>query len=140
MKTIITYILYLALGLTTALAQETTTEIIVDIHNIKNDEGMIYIALYDDESRFLDTGFKYGKETIKDGRVTARFTGIPSGVYAISVYHDANGNQKLDTNFFGIPKEPTACSNNAKGFMGPPKWKDAKFKVKVTPVQLIIKM
>jgi uncharacterized protein (DUF2141 family) len=27
----------------------------------------------------------------------------------------------------GIPKEAYAASNDAKGFMGPPKYKDAKF-------------
>ena len=32
-------------------------------------------------------------------------------------------------NFMGIPKEDIACSNNAKGFMGPPKYEDAKFTI-----------
>ena len=36
----------------------------------------------------------------------------------------------MDTNFLGIPKEPIGISNNAKGFMGPPKYKDAKFELK----------
>ena len=35
----------------------------------------------------------------------------------------------MDTNFLGIPKEPIACSNNAKGSFGPPKFKDAKFAI-----------
>jgi uncharacterized protein (DUF2141 family) len=35
----------------------------------------------------------------------------------------------MDTNFLGIPKEDYGCSNNARGFMGPPKWKDAKFQI-----------
>ena len=43
--------------------------------------------------------------------------------------HDENENNKLDTNFLGIPKESFGCSNNAKGFMGPPKWEDAKFEI-----------
>ena len=38
-----------------------------------------------------------------------------------------NDNKKMDTRIFGIPKEPIAISNDAKGFMGPPKWNDAKF-------------
>ena len=29
----------------------------------------------------------------------------------------------------GIPIEDYACSNGAKGFMGPPKYSDAKFKL-----------
>ena len=35
----------------------------------------------------------------------------------------------MDTNFLGIPKEPIGTSNNATGFMGPPKFKNAKLKV-----------
>jgi uncharacterized protein (DUF2141 family) len=140
MKTLISYIVYLALGLTTILAQETTQEITVDVENIKNDKGMLYIALYDSEANFLENGFKYDKGTIKDGKMTAKFSNVPTGVYAVSLYHDANGNKKLDMNFLGIPKESTACSNNAKGFMGPPKWEDAKFEVKEQPVRITIKM
>jgi uncharacterized protein (DUF2141 family) len=33
----------------------------------------------------------------------------------------------MDTKLFGIPKEPYGFSNNAKGFMGPPSFEDAKF-------------
>ena len=36
----------------------------------------------------------------------------------------------MDTNFLGIPKEDYGCSNNARGTLGPPKWKDAKFELK----------
>ena len=35
----------------------------------------------------------------------------------------------MDTNLFGIPKEDYGCSNNARGFMGPPKYNDAKFQL-----------
>jgi uncharacterized protein (DUF2141 family) len=35
----------------------------------------------------------------------------------------------MDTNFLGIPKKPIGMSNDAKAFMGPPKYKDAKFMV-----------
>jgi uncharacterized protein (DUF2141 family) len=55
------------------------------------------------------------------------FQGIEKGEYAVSLYQDENGNGKLDTNFMGIPKEAYASSNNAKGFMGPPKYQEAKF-------------
>ena len=51
-----------------------------------------------------------------------------------------NGNNKMDSNFLGIPKEDYACSNNAKGFMGPPKWEDAKFEVKNETINQTIKL
>ena len=40
------------------------------------------------------------------------FTDLPAGVYAVSVFHDENMNQKLDKNFVGVPKEEYGASNN----------------------------
>ena len=68
------------------------------------------------------------------------FKDIPVGIYAVSVFHDENDNGKLDTNSFGIPNEQFGCSNNAKGFMGPSKWKNAKFELKDKDQNLIIKL
>ena len=50
-----------------------------------------------------------------------------------------NDNGKMDTNFLGIPKEPVAISNNAKGKFGPPKYKDAKFMISTSPTNIKIK-
>ena len=54
---------------------------------------------------------------------------VPAGEYAIASFWDENDNGELDTRLFGIPKERVGMSNNAKGRMGPAKWKDAKFTV-----------
>ena len=43
----------------------------------------------------------------------------------------------MDTNFFGIPKEDYGCSNNAKNFLGPPKYEDAKFMLSENKTMLI---
>ena len=45
------------------------------------------------------------------------------------MFHDENANGKIDRNFVGIPKEGYGTSNDAKGFMGPPKYEDAKFEL-----------
>ena len=74
------------------------------------------------------------------GTVSLRFEHVAPGAYAVTVYHDANGNGKLDSNWLGIPKEPVAVSNNAKGRMGPPKFKDAKFTVESGPKDLQISL
>jgi len=42
------------------------------------------------------------------------FTDLHDGVYAVSVFHDENENQKLDKDFVGIPKEGYGASNNPK--------------------------
>ncbi|MBY0427835.1 MAG: DUF2141 domain-containing protein, partial [Alphaproteobacteria bacterium] len=66
---------------------------------------------------------------IVQGTAVFSFKGVAPGTYAVAVYHDENGNGKMDTNFIGIPKERTGASNDAKGKMGPPKFQDAKFVV-----------
>jgi uncharacterized protein (DUF2141 family) len=55
------------------------------------------------------------------------FRGIEPGTYALSAFHDKNGNGKLDTNFVGMPVEDYCASNDARGFMGPPSFEDSKF-------------
>jgi uncharacterized protein (DUF2141 family) len=45
----------------------------------------------------------------------------------VAVFHDENGNGKLDTNFLGIPREGVGVSNNKLRKLGPPTWEDSKF-------------
>ena len=52
---------------------------------------------------------------------------ISSGVYAVSVFHDENSNGNLDFTWYGKPDEGLGSSRNAKGFLGPPSFDDAKF-------------
>jgi uncharacterized protein (DUF2141 family) len=101
----------------------------VKVSNIKNNTGQIVVGLYNTSDSFLGTPYLGEISKIEGKTITVEFNGIKNGTYAISLFHDENSNNKLDTNFMGIPKERFACSNNATGFMGPPKWEDAKFEV-----------
>ena len=94
---------------------------------MKSDKGSVYVALYKGKDSFLKKPYKGDIVNITDKKATVIFKDISTGVYAVSAFHDKNDNKKMDTNFIGIPKEPTGMSNDAKGFMGPPKYKDAKF-------------
>ena len=105
-------------------------DIIVKINNLDSNKGKVFVALYDSETSFLEKGFKAVKTEISQNKCEVTFKNVPAGIYAISLFHDENENNKMDSNFLGIPKEDYGCSNNAKGFMGPPKWEDAKFEVK----------
>jgi uncharacterized protein (DUF2141 family) len=40
--------------------------------------------------------------------------------------HDSNENGKLDSNFFGVPKEGFGFSNDAMGSCGPPSFAKAR--------------
>ena len=109
-----------------AFSQESFT-ITVEVEDIESNKGKMYFALFDNEPDFLDKRYKSAIEVISLNKSITIFKNIPSGTYAVSVFHDKNNNGKLDTNFVGVPKEDYGCSNNAKGFMGSPKWKNAKF-------------
>ncbi|GGG11156.1 hypothetical protein GCM10011344_09830 [Dokdonia pacifica] len=144
MTTLIKFIIVLIIGTTTIYAQQDLSDNLQDIHvtitDIDSDEGMLYIGLYNSEDTFLSKRYKGTRSNIKDGKVVVSFQDIPEGTYAVTVFHDENSNQKLDTNFMGIPKEDTGCSNNAKGFMSAPKWKDAKFILSDTTAIIEINM
>ena len=116
-------------GVFTTNAQEETFQITVFINGLDSNEGQVLIALHNEKAQFLKTAFKNAITKITNKKVMYTFKKIPVGEYAISVFHDKNSNNKMDVNFLGIPKEAYGCSNNTKGFMGPPKYEDAKFQL-----------
>ncbi|WP_299061833.1 DUF2141 domain-containing protein [uncultured Polaribacter sp.] len=130
MQKIILIIAIIFTGIFFANAQEQDNfTLTVKITNLNSNKGQILIALYKGDHNFLKKRFIGGMSKIKDNKVTYTFKNIPKGEYAVSFFHDKNNNGKLDTNFLGIPKEDYGCSNNAIGFMGAPKYKDAKFEL-----------
>lgn len=124
-------ILYIAIFLIslTGIAQESNT-LTINFKKLGSKKGKLYVGLYNSESTFLKKEYKGVIVTIKNGKAIAVFNNVPNGTYAVSSFHDKNDNGKMDTNFMGVPKEDYATSNDAKGFMGPPKFKDAKFTIK----------
>ncbi len=103
------------------------TNLVVVIKNIKEAKGTIAVALFDNEADFTSK-MRQGKTTVaKTDEIQVTFENIVPGIYAISVMHDANENDELDSNAFGIPKEGFGFSNDAMGMFGPPSFEKAKF-------------
>jgi uncharacterized protein (DUF2141 family) len=108
-------------------------EIIVVLTGFQSDSGHVLVSLHDRAKSFpgdADGAKKLARAKINGKKAVLRFIDLESGRYAISTFHDENDNEKLDTNFLGIPKEAVGASNNASGTLGPPKWKDAVFEYK----------
>jgi len=106
--------------------------IVIAVSGLHNGNGKVIAALYNSEIGFPKASNKAYKRLsfdIVEDKCIVEFENIPEGVYAISCFHDENNNDKMDTNFIGIPSEGTAASNNAEGVLGPPKFKDAQFTV-----------
>ena len=112
-----------------ALGAQTLT---VQVNGVQNAKGTVRAALYRGKEGYPTKPEKAAAKTMEPaaaGTVTVVFNGVGPGEYAVAVYHDQNGNGKLDANFMGIPKEPTSASNDAKARMGPPSYEDARFTV-----------
>ncbi len=115
----------------TAGETEGSSEIAVQILGVQGTDGMVCVALYNDPDSYPDEKkrFRIKCGAIKDGKSFVAFKNLPEGTYAAFAFHDADVNGKIKKNFIGIPKEGVGASRGAKGFMGPPKFKDAQFKV-----------
>ena len=109
---------------------QQSCELIVKVENIKKVEGSLMVAIYDHEDHFLTKEIIGKGKVIKSNQIEFHFEGLGEGTYAVSLFHDKNDNGKLDSNFMGIPSEPYAFSNNAKGMFGPPSFEQCKFEIK----------
>lgn len=125
MKHVLIIIFYFFASIIYAQSYELT----VNISGINSNKGNIKVAVYQGEENFLKKRLVGQIGTISSNKSQVVFKNLPEGEYAVSIYHDENQNNKLDAGWFGIPKEGYGTSNDAKGFMGPPKYKDAKFKI-----------
>ncbi len=103
-------------------------ELEITITNIKTSEGSLMVGLFSTEATFMKNPLRGEKPKAKSGTVVVTFRDIPPGEYAISVFHDANENGKLDSNSIGIPTEGVGFSNDAMGMFGPPSFEKATFK------------
>ncbi len=121
-----------------ARASNSITFVVLGLHS---NEGEVDCALFGSAQGFPgDSGkaIKTTKSKIENGQGVCTFSGVAPGDYAGSVFHDENGNGKLDRNFMGMPKEGVGASNDAAGRFGPPKFDDARFSYKGGPQSLTI--
>ena len=101
-----------------------------EISGLRNDKGLVLCAIFSSPDAFpkrSERAIAHAKSVISELHATCQFSGIAPGKYAVSVFHDENSNERLDTNFMGIPREGVGASNNARGHFGPPKFDSAAF-------------
>jgi len=114
----------------------------VKISNISNKTGQISIGLYNKNDDTFTSMTKYYKAVnldINDTNISYVFKNIPKGVYAISVVHDENKNNILDTNLFGIPNEGYGFSNNIIPSFRAATFEESKFEIQ-TNKEIFIKL
>ena len=89
----------------------SAADLTVELTGIKSPEGSVLVQLFTDPAQFPDgTADEEVRLPANENGVTATFTGLAPGTYAVGAYHDANENGKLDANFMGMPTEDVGNS------------------------------
>ncbi|MDQ7917408.1 DUF2141 domain-containing protein [Mesonia sp. MT50] len=104
-------------------------ELFIEIHGIEKDVGFIEMGLYNKQEGFLEEGeaLKTYRIPVKNKKASIKIPDLLKGNYAISLYHDENGDTKCNRNFIGVPKEPYGFSTNFKPKFSAPSFKDCEF-------------
>ena len=119
---------------------KTHGTITVRIEALRNDNGTVYVSLFDNKKAFGDNKGAVVSVQARPANRTAvvMLDNVAPGRYALSFIHDENDNKKLDTNWIGIPKEGFGYSKDAMGKFGPPKFDDALLDVPAGPVTVVM--
>lgn len=96
------------------LAADMPPTLSIQVRGFANENGRAIANLFREGNDVLkpDKAYRHAQAEIHDGKATINFPALACGKYAVSVFHDENGNGKLDHNVFRIPAEPLGFSNN----------------------------
>ena len=114
----------------------------VVISGIENDEGNIQIGLFNSEESYNGEKKKFKGAIIKINNKKAIWIlkDIPYGNYAIKAFHDENSDDKINTNFIGMPIEKYGFSNNPNILFGAPSFSKTKFLINTVNTKIEIKL
>ena len=146
MKQIISYLFFFLIilaSLSKINAQQEKENIKIEVNGFDNDDGVARILLFSTEEKDAfpskqNLALLKKIVHIKNKKVVFEFSDLPYGEYAVSIHHDENADGKVNTNFLGIPNEGLGCTNDAKGFFGPPSFEKAKVKLNMKELHVII--
>lgn len=121
----------LAIALLCSLMLDQNATIQLEISNIRETKGKIRVGLFKDGDGFPDQGKVFWSKGVdpQKGKIMVQIPDLLFGDYAIAVFHDLNGNGKLDRNMLGIPSEPYGFSGKASGKWSAPVFGDARISI-----------
>ena len=116
----------------------------VRVEGISNNNGEIGVALFNSPKGYpthIEHAYEAQWVGVEDGpkAIDVVFEGIPFGEYAVSVFHDENGNRKLEKSTLGFPEEGVGFSNDQKVKLSAPSFKASKFALSnAEDIQIVI--
>lgn len=112
----------------------------VVVTGFRDGDGSLRVGLFNDSRHFLKKPIDSKVVSLSADSAKVTFKDLPPGEYAVSVFHDRNDNEELDTNVLGIPKEGFAFGNNAMGMFGPPSFEKCSVVIGKSTIRQVLKL
>lgn len=103
----------------------------IRVDGVKTSNGRISVAVYNRADGFLkfDQVYKCDSTRAQKGTTLIAIDDLPEGEYALAIFHDENGNDVLDTNWLGVPKEAIGFSRGHMKTFGPPSFRECALRI-----------
>ena len=85
--------------------------VILEFTGVRINGGTVYVAVYDSNESFRNDQPCRTFRLEPVSTTVSVETRLTEGYYRVNAYQDENGNGRLDTGLFGIPREPFGISN-----------------------------
>jgi uncharacterized protein (DUF2141 family) len=123
-----------------ALTAAHSADLTVTVSGIRNASGSVSAGIFNSEASFAKASQALASFRIKatPGNVGFTVHDLPPGQYAVTAYHDENGNGTLDFDPTGIPTEGYGVSNDAREPLAPPRFAKAAFELRDQNKSVII--
>lgn len=110
---------------------QTAETIAFVVHGLRTNTGIVRGGIYASRDVWTTVGGQVAVCTARPSGGTARCLITPPGPgrYAFAFYHDADGDNELDTDAIGIPQEGYGFSNDVRPGLGAPSFESAAFEV-----------
>ena len=127
-----------------AQGQLEQTQLAVEISGLNEAQGQVCLNLFNSSMGFPSNRDEAVEtlclETAEGAPLVAMFENLNPGSYAVSVFHDANGDNEFNRNFVGMPAEGFGFSRNPEARTGPPEFGDAVFLVAGTETRIEVQL
>jgi uncharacterized protein (DUF2141 family) len=112
MKKVIFFIIFAFVFLGYCFSQTVSyNRITIEITNVVINGGIVYISIFSTAENFRNETPDFTFALEAENTSVFKELSLPNGEYLISAFQDANNNQRLDYNLFGIPRELVGMSN-----------------------------
>jgi uncharacterized protein (DUF2141 family) len=98
--------------------------------DIRSTRGQIVVKIFKDDKSFQDDKpyktVKFNKNSVANGSMSGKLT-LDPGIYGFALLDDENGDNEMENNFVGMPKEGFGFSNFYLTGLRKPKFEEFKF-------------